>query len=45
MHTINIKKEDIQGQTKLVFDTYNNSLEDILDRNIDDRILYKNNLL
>lgn len=45
MHALNIKQRDIQGQTKLVFNFYKNSLEDIIDSNIDKKVSSKNNFL
>lgn len=35
MHTLNIKVDDIQEQTKQIYDQYEDSLNDILDGNID----------
>lgn len=35
MHTLNIKVNNIQGQTKPVHDLYKDSLDDIMDSKID----------
>lgn len=40
-----MKKEDIQEQTKLMFDPYREDLEDVVDSNFDDKVLDKNNFL
>lgn len=39
------KKRNIQRQINLVFDPYKNSLESIIDSNINNEISDKNNLL
>lgn len=45
MHALNIKKKDTQKQTKPVFDFSKDSLEDIINSNIDNKLLSKNNYL
>ena len=38
MQTLNIKVGDTLGQTKPVYDPYKDSLDDVLDNNINDRV-------
>lgn len=38
-----MRKRDIERQLKIVFDLYKDSLEDIIDSNIDDGMLSRNN--
>lgn len=45
MRALNIKEENTQGQTKLVFDLYRNNLNEVIDNNIDDGVYGRNNLL
>lgn len=45
MHTLNIRKRYTQGQTELVFRLYKDSLKDVIDSNIDNRLLSGNNSL
>lgn len=45
MHALNIRKKDTKEQIKLVFDCYRNSVENVIDNNIDNEIFGKNNLL
>lgn len=40
-----MKKRDIQRQTELVFNLYRDSLEDVIDSNIDDELPSRNNHL
>lgn len=40
-----MKERDIQRQTELVFNLYRDSLEDVMDSDIDDELLGKNNNL
>lgn len=40
-----MREDDTQTQTELVFDSYSDSLEDIIDSDIDDGIPEKNNPL
>ena len=42
---LNMKEKDTQRQTEPVFDLYRDSLEDVMDSNIDDRLLGENNYL
>lgn len=44
-HALNIRKKYSQKQKKPVFDTYRNSLKDIIDNNIDNSIPGRNNFL
>lgn len=41
----NIREKNIQGQTKSLFNLYKDSLKDMIDNNIDNRISDKNNFL
>lgn len=45
MRNMNIREKNIQEQIKPIFDFYKNSLVNIIDSNIDNRIPSKNNLL
>lgn len=45
MCTLNMRKKDIQGQIRPIFDFYRDSLEDIINSNINDGKLGKNNFL
>lgn len=40
-----MRKKNIQGQIKPVFDPYKNSLKNVIDNNIDDKISSTNNFL
>lgn len=45
MHALNIRNRDTQGQTEPMFDPYRDSLEDVMDNNIDDEVASRNNFL
>lgn len=45
MYTLNLRKKDIKWQLELVLDFGNNSLKNIIDSNIINRIPGKNNFL
>lgn len=41
MHALNIKEKNTQRQTKPVFNLYKDSLEDIIDSNVNNRVLVR----
>lgn len=45
IRTLNMREKNTQGQIELVFDSYSDNLEDVMDSNIDDKTLGKNNSL
>ena len=45
MHALNMREGDTQGQTEPVFDPYRDSLEDVIDSDVDDGVPGKNNPL
>lgn len=45
VHALNIRVKNISKQTKPVFDSYKDNLEDMIDNNIDNRVPSKNNFL
>ncbi len=45
MRALNMKEGDTQRQTKPVFDLYRDSLEDVMDSDIDDEVPGRNNPL
>lgn len=45
MHALNLREKYMQRQMKLMFNLYRDSLEDIIERNIDNGVFDTNNLL
>ena len=45
MRTLNLREGDTQGQTKPVFDPYRDSLEDVINSDVDDGVPGRNNPL
>lgn len=45
MYNLNMRKRDTQKKLELMFNFYKDSLEDIMDININDEVLNKNNIL
>ena len=45
MRALNMREKDTQGQTEPVFDPYKDSLEDVMDSNVDDGVPSRNNPL
>ena len=45
MRALNMREGDTQRQTEPVFDPYRDSLEDVMDSNIDDGVPGRNNSL
>lgn len=43
MHTLKMREKNTQEQTKPIFDLFKDSLEDVIDSNIDNRISSRNN--
>lgn len=42
MHSLNMSKNNIKRQIKLIFDLYKDNLKDVIDSNTNDKILGKN---
>lgn len=45
MRALNIREEDTQGQTKPISDLFRDNLKDVINSNINDQVLSRNNLL